>query len=212
MDGTLLSGRFVFALSEKFGLDGRVKAIQAEGSLPNYEKTRMIAVLFAGITRKDVESAIESIPLAKNCERAISALQEQGYRTGIISDSYTAAARTVAARLRMDFVAANDLQFENGAATGKVAMPMGWEKIGCFCHLSICKRFYLEKHAQELGVAIENTVAVGDTRADICMIRRAGTGIAFMPKDAEVESATRNVVHEPDMMNVVRLLGAAPRD
>ena len=211
MDGTLLSGRLVFALSERFGLDGRVRAIQADGSLPNYEKTRAIAALFAGVTRKDVESAAESIPLAKNCERAISALQEQGYRTGIISDSYTAAATAVASRLRMDFVAANELQFENGIATGRVAMPMGWEKIGCFCHLSICKRFHLEKHALELGVGIENTAAIGDTRADICMIRRAGTGIAFMPKDAEVESSTRNIVREPDMMNVARLLGAAPR-
>jgi phosphoserine phosphatase len=212
IDGTLLSGRLVFALSERFELDGRVRAIQADGSLPNHEKTRAIASLFAGVTRKDIESAIESIPLAKNCERAVSALQEQGYRTGIISDSYTVAAKVVAARLRMDFVAANELQFENGAATGKVAMPMGWEKIGCFCHLSICKRFHLEKHAQEFGVEIENTVAVGDTKSDICMIRRAGTGIAFMPKDAEVASATRNVVREPDMMSVTKLLGAAPRD
>lgn len=202
MDGTLLSGRLVFALSEKLGNDDKVKEIQ-DGSLPGHEKTRLIAELFAGVSKKDVESAVESIPLAKNCEQAIALLQMQGFRTGIISDSYTAAAGIVARRLNMDFVAANDLEFENGVATGKVKMPLGWQKIGCKCHLSVCKRFHLEKYAAEFGVEIGETVAVGDTRSDICMVRRAGTGIAFMPKDADIARATSNVVRTPDMMQVV---------
>ena len=32
MDGTLLAGRLVFALSEKFGLDGKVRQIQQQGA------------------------------------------------------------------------------------------------------------------------------------------------------------------------------------
>jgi phosphoserine phosphatase len=204
MDGTLLSGRLVFALSEKLGNEHKVKEIQEDGALPGHEKTKRIAALFAGVSKKDVESAIGSIPLAKNCEQAISMLQAQGFRTGIISDSYTVAASVVARRLNMDFVAANDLEFnENGIATGRVMMPMGWEKIGCKCHLSVCKRFHLEKYAAEFGVEVANTVAIGDTRSDICMVRRAGTGIAFMPKDADIARATQNVVRTPDMMQVV---------
>lgn len=212
MDGTLLAGRLVFALSERLGLDGRVAEIQ-RSSAPNYLKTKDIAALFAGVTRKDVESAVESIPLATNCEKAIAILKEHGYRTGIISDSYTAAAGVVAKRLGMDFVSANDLVFDGndggGTATGKVVMPMGWEKIGCSCLLSVCKRFHLEQNAARFGVTIEDTAAIGDTRSDICMIRRAGTGIAFMPKDGDVEASTANVVRTPDMMLVADLLLAA---
>lgn len=210
MDGTLISGRLVFALSCKLGLDGRVKEIQADPALPNVEKTRKIAGLFAGVSRKDFESAIESIPLVKNCERAVSLLQEQGFHTGIISDSYTVASGLVAERLHMDFVAANEMQFENGVATGKVVMPMGWEQVGCFCKLSVCKRFHLEKYAREFEVAIKDTAAVGDSKGDVCMVKRAGAGIAFMPKDADIEAAAPRIVREPDMMLVARLLGAAP--
>jgi phosphoserine phosphatase len=73
----------------------------------------------------------------------------------------------------------------------------------------VCKRFHLEKYAAKFGVPLENTAAIGDTRADICMVRRAGTGIAFMPKDDDISSATKNVVRKQDMMQVARLLGAA---
>ncbi len=209
MDGTLLSGRLVFALSEGLGLGGKVRALQERNNLPNFVKTEMIAALFAGVKRSDIESAVESIPLAANCEKAVRALQERGFKTGIISDSYTAAAGAVARRLGMDFVSANDLEFagdgSNAVATGRVRMPLGWEQAGCDCQLSVCKRFHLEKHAREYCVSLARTLAVGDTRSDICMIRRAGLGIAFMPKDDDVARAAAHVIRTPDMMQVVRL-------
>jgi phosphoserine phosphatase len=210
MDGTLLDGRLVFALSERLGLDGRVRTIQSDGMLAAHEKTVMMADLFTGVTRRDVESAVESITLAKNAEQVVAALKSREYKIGIISDSYTAAAGVVASRLGLDFVAANDLVFENNVATGRVNMPMGWEKIGCFCHLSVCKRYHLEKHADIFGVQIVDTLAVGDTRADICMIKHAGFGVAYMPKDDDVKNASENVVSTPDMMQVIRLLDTAP--
>jgi phosphoserine phosphatase len=211
MDGTLIAGRLVFALAERSGLDGRVKAIQADEGLANFEKTEKIAALFAGLLRSDLVSAIESIPLAKNCEQAVSLLKEQGWKVGIISDSYMAAAGAVAERLGMDFVAANELEFKDGRATGSVRMPMGWQEIGCTCRLSVCKRFHLEKYAKKFGVPLSETAAIGDTRADICMVRRAAKGIAFMPKDGDIKGAAKAVVGEPDMMRVAGLL-AAHRD
>jgi phosphoserine phosphatase len=211
MDGTLIAGRLVFALAERSGLDGRVKAIQADEGLANFEKTEKIAALFAGLVRSDLASAVESIPLAKNCGQAVALLKEQGWKIGIISDSYTAAAGAVAERLGMDFVAANELEFKDGRATGIVRMPMGWKEIGCTCRLSVCKRFHLEKYAKKFGVPLSETAAIGDTRADICMVRRAAKGIAFMPKDDDIKGAAKTVVSEPDMMRVAGLL-ATHRD
>ena len=109
----------------------------------------------------------------------------------------------MAEKLQMDFVAANELEFENGRTTGKVAIPLGWEKIGCFCKISVCKRYHLEKFAGEYNVPVENTMAVGDTKSDICMIQRAGVGIAFMPKDEYVSKATNKVVQDPDLLQVL---------
>jgi phosphoserine phosphatase len=132
MDGTLIQGRLVFALADRFGLSDKVRAIQLAGAA-GHEQTKAIAALFAGLSEKDVESAIESIPLTKNAEKAIAKLKEGGCRIGIISDSYTVAAGFVARKLDLDFVAANKLEINGGKITGRVEMPLGWDKIGCFC-------------------------------------------------------------------------------
>jgi phosphoserine phosphatase len=171
--------------------------------MAGHEQTKAIAALFAGLAKKDVESAIESIPLIKNCEQTIAELRNRGYKIGIISDSYTLAAGLVADKLGLDFVAANELEVENGRVTGKVDMPLGWERIGCFCKISVCKRYHLEKFARKYDVPLENTLAVGDTRSDICMIQRAGSGVAFMPKDREVANATEKIVQDSDLVKVL---------
>jgi phosphoserine phosphatase len=150
-----------------------------------------------------LESAIESIPLTKNCEHTIAILKDRGYKIGIISDSYTIAACFVADRLHLDFVIANKLEMLNGKITGSVEMPLGWNRIGCYCKISVCKRYHLEKIACHFCVPIENTVAVGDTKSDICMIQRAGVGIAFMPKDKEIKKASDKIVNEPDLLKML---------
>lgn len=202
MDGTLIQDRLVFALADRFGLSDKVSKIQS-GGMAGYEQTRAIAALFAGLTRKDLESAIESIPLTKNCERTIETLRERDYKIGIISDSYTVSAGFVSDKLRLDFVAANELEIASGRITGRVEMPLGWEKIGCFCKISVCKRYHLEKFADQFGVSIENTLAVGDTRSDICMIKRAGVGVAFMPKDQDIVKSSDKIVKESDLLKVL---------
>jgi HAD superfamily phosphoserine phosphatase-like hydrolase len=203
MDGTLIQGRLVFALADRFDLSDKVRSIQSHRLMLGHEQTKAIAELFAGLTRKDLESAIASIPFTENCERTIAALKDRGYNVGIISDSYTIAAGLVADRLNLNFVMANELQIINGKITGKVDMPLGWDRIGCFCKISVCKRYHLEKSAQQFSVPIKNTLAVGDTKSDMCMIQRAGVGVVFMPKDEEIKKASDKIVSEPDLLKVL---------
>ncbi|MDQ3717577.1 MAG: HAD-IB family phosphatase [Thermoproteota archaeon] len=209
MDGTLIEGRLVFALADRFNLSDKVRSIQSNSLMAGYEQTKAIAALFAGLTTKDLESAIASIPLTKNCERTIAALKDRGYKIGIISDSYTIAAGFIADRLNLDFVMANELQIFKGKITGKVDMPLGWDRIGCYCKISVCKRYHLEKSADQFCVPIESTLAVGDTKSDMCMIQRAGVGVAFMPKDEEIKKASDKIVNEPDLLKVLNFVDKA---
>ena len=205
MDGTLIQGRLVFALAGMFGLTDKVKAIQS-GGMAGYKQTGAIASLFAGLTKKDLKDAIESIPLTKNCERTVAALRDRNYKIGIISDSYTEVVSSIADRLQLDFIAANELEMESDMITGKVKMPLGWDRIGCFCKISVCKRYHLEKFARQFEIPIENTLAVGDTKSDICMIKRAGVGVAFMPKDKEIAKASQKIVHDSDLLRILEFV------
>src|SRR3712207_2645046 len=125
MDGTLIQGRLVFTLANRFDLSEKVRSIQSTPQITGHEQTKAIAALFAGLTIKDLESAIETIPFTKNSESTIAALKERDYKIGIISDSYTIAAGFVANRLNLDFVMADRLQIFNGKITGKVDMQIG---------------------------------------------------------------------------------------
>jgi phosphoserine phosphatase len=202
MDGTIIDGRLVEVISKKFGLYDQIKQIQNDSSIFGYIKTQKIASILKGIDEKELVIAIDSISLMKNCQSIINLLKKNNYKIGIITDSYTIAAKILVNKLGLDFVAANDLQISEGLITGEVRMPLGWDKINCNCKISVCKRYHLEMYARKYGIDMKNTVAIGDTRGDICMVNNAGIGIAFMPKD-DCIGKHKNLINRPDLMDML---------
>ncbi len=201
MDGTIIDGRLIDALSTKFGIYDQIKQIQSDSSILNYVKTQKIASLLKGIDEKEIIFALESIPIMNNFQNAISVLKEDGYKIGIITDSYSIAAKTLANNYDLDFYTANDLMVNNGLVTGEVCMPLGWDKINCFCKNSVCKRYHLETYANKYSVNTKDTVAIGDTRGDLCMVTHAGIGIAFMPKDDYIKKC-KNIINRPNLSDI----------
>jgi phosphoserine phosphatase len=206
MDGTLIQGRLIEVISRRFKLTDRVSSIQSDPSLLGYQKTRLIASILKGIRERDVVDSIDSIPIMNNADKIVSWFKKNGYKTGIITDSYSIAARVVAKKLDLDFCSANELIIRDKMVTGEIIMPLGWEKISCPCNISICKRFHLTHYAHKYGVQIKDTIAIGDTRGDICMIKQAGLGIAFMPKDQDIIKQSKNVIHNPDLIEVLNYM------
>jgi phosphoserine phosphatase len=206
MDGTLIQGRLIEVISRKFKLTDRVSSIQSDPSLLGYQKTRLIASILKGIRERDVVDSIDSIPIMNNADKIVSWFKKNGYKTGIITDSYSIAARVVAKKLDLDFCSANELIIRDKMVTGEIIMPLGWEKISCPCNISICKRFHLTHYAHKYRVQIKDTIAIGDTRGDICMIKQAGLGIAFMPKDQDIIKQSKNVIHNPDLIEVLNYM------
>lgn len=205
MDGTLINGRVVFALGDKFGVSGRIKAIMGK-KITGYKKSEEIAKLWKGQTPDDIVNAIASIPLMKGAADVIKELKRRGHKVGIISDSYTLATDYIAKKFDMDFHLANILMVKDGLLTGELRMLLGWDKIGCDCKISVCKRFHLEKVAELLNIALDKTIAVGDTNSDLCMIKRANVGIAFNPKDDVLASSTNKVVRKFDLREILQYI------
>jgi len=206
MDGTLINGRLIEVISNKYGLSEKVVRIQSDQSLQGYKKTEMIASLLRGIKAIEIVKAINSIPIMNNADKIVTWFKKNGYVTGIITDSYTIAAEVIAKKLQLDFFAANELNVENGILTGGIKMPLGWEKINCSCTISICKRYHLNQYSNKYGVNIEDTIAIGDTRGDICMIKQAGLGIAFMPKDQDIIEQSKNIIRNPDLYEILNYM------
>ncbi|HEX5904493.1 MAG TPA: HAD family phosphatase [Candidatus Nitrosocosmicus sp.] len=206
MDGTLIDGRLIEVISKKYRIFEKVVAIQSDRSLEGYKKTELIASLLKGIKASEIVDAIDSIPIMNNADKIVTWFKKNGYVTGIITDSYTIAAEVIANKLNIEFFAANELILEDGFLTGGIRMPLGWEKTQCSCKISICKRYHLNHYSNKYGVSIKDTIAIGDTRGDICMIKQAGLGIAFMPKDPDIIKQSQNIISNPDLNEILNYM------
>jgi glucosyl-3-phosphoglycerate synthase len=203
MDGTLTAERFIFRLAHRFGFETRLKAIMARHT-PEHEKTRAIAALLKGISAAKITETFRQIPLSPGARETIKALKKDGHILAIISDSYTIATEQLKERLGFDYTLANELEIEDGRATGAVKMPLNWPDSNSQClRHAICKLNTMLELAEKTGIPSERTIAVGDNVADICMLRAAGLGIAFNPK-------TRAVAQSADVSVKGDLAGILP--
>ena len=80
----------------------------------------------------------------------------------------------------IDYCLANRLEVQGGKLTGKLAAEIVTRER---------KLDALRSWAQELGLPLSQTVAMGDGANDIPMIQAAGTGIAFCAKPKTREAA-----------------------
>jgi len=191
MDGTLLEGRVIYSLGEKFGFSSSIEEI-ANVSKFAYIRSRRIAKLLKGVEVKQFYEIVKAIPLTEGATQTVNRLKDAGYIVGIISDSYSTATGIVSSRLSMDFHIANKLEEKDGVFTGVLKMPQGWANIGCLCKQSVCKHYQLIRIAKKYAVNLRNTVAIGDSNSDRCMIENAGIGIWFTPvEDREIGHVIR---------------------
>ena len=204
MDGTLINGRLVFALGDKFDFSDRIREIMAT-NIEGYKKSKEIAKLWKGVKASEVTEAVRGIPIMDGASEIIGELRELGYVIGVISDSYTLATENIVKRFNMDFNVANALEVRDAILTGEINMPLGWEHINCWCKISVCKRFHLERLISSMNIPLKDTIAIGDTRNDLCMIERAGKGIAFNPKDEKIMQ-NKIVVNGQDLRKIMEFV------
>ena len=90
-----------------------------------------------------------------------------GYRTAILSGGFQYFAEYLQSKLDIDEVHANALDVQDGVVTGEVK---GHIVDGAR------KAFLLGEIAQEMGISLEQTIAVGDGANDLPMLSIAGLG------------------------------------
>jgi phosphoserine phosphatase len=205
MDGTLLDGRVIYNIGQRFGFESEIEKISKSSRVP-YIRSQRIAKLLRGLAVSEFTGVVRAIPLMKGAVQAVKQLKDKNYKVGIISDSYTLATEIVTRRLEMDFHVANILEVKNGVFTGLLEMPLGWEKIECPCKQSVCKRYHLFRLAKRYSVNLSSTAAVGDSKADLCMIESAGIGILFNPAEDNVPQNVKHIVRGNDLRLVLSCL------
>lgn len=204
VDSTLIRDEAIDVLAERAGVSAEVSGITERamrGELDFAESLRARVRLLAGLDERVVHEVRDALRLTAGARTFVRTLHRLGYHVGVVSGSFTVITDRFVHELGLDFAAANSLEIVDGRLTGGVAGPV-IDRAG--------KAAALRRFAEEYGVPMSQTVAVGDGANDIDMLEAAGLGIAFNAK-AALRAAADTSLTLPFLDSVLFVLGI-PRE
>lgn len=203
-DSTLITGEVIEMLAAHAGREDEVAEVTARamrGELDFEESLRERVKALAGLDASVIQQVAADIELTPGARTTIRTLNSLGYRTAVVSGGFIQVLEDLAEDLELDYVRANTLEIEDGKLTGRVIGKVVDRR---------AKADFLAEFAEDSGLAMSQTVAVGDGANDIDMLSRAGLGIAFNAKPALKEIADASV-NFPFLDEVLYILGI-PRE
>jgi phosphoserine phosphatase len=183
MDSTLITCEVIDELAKLAGVGEQVSALTAaamRGELDFQQSFRQRIGLLRGLDVLKVERLLETICLTEGTERLFRALRERGCKTAILSGGFSFVGRRLQAKLGIDFVHTNKLDIADGCVAGTVT---------CEIVDGASKAEFLKSIAEQEGIALAETIAVGDGANDLPMLQLAGLGVAYRAKPALREEA-----------------------
>lgn len=200
VDSTLIQGEVIEMLAARAGAEAAVAEVTEaamRGELDFAESLHRRVATLAGLPASVLDDVAEQIELTAGARTTLRTLRRLGFHCGIVSGGFRQVIEPLAHELMMDFVAANELEIVDGKLTGRVIGEV-IDRPG--------KARALRDFAQQAGVPMEQTVAVGDGANDIDMLSAAGLGVAFNAKPALREVADASLSH-PYLDTVLFILG-----
>jgi phosphoserine phosphatase len=205
VDSTLIQDEVIELLATHAGCAGEVARVTEEamhGQLDFASSLRARVALLAGLDAAVLDEVRRAVRLAPGARTLVRTLKRLDYRFAIVSGGFRQITDQLAAELGIDYAAANTLEVVDGRLTGRLVGPI-LDRPG--------KAAALERFAEEAGVPLSQTVAIGDGANDLDMIARAGLGVAFNAKPAVREAADATVT-VPYLDAILYLLGISRED
>ena len=187
MDSTLIEAEVIDELAKLAGVGEQVSAITERamrGEIDFSESFRARVALLEGLEESALDRVASELKITEGAEHLIATLRTLGYKTAILSGGFTYFAKHLQARLGMDYVYANELDIAHGVVTGNI---QGEIVDGAR------KAQLLRQLADDLGIDLQQVIAVGDGANDLPMLSIAGLGIAFRAKPLVQKSAEQSI-------------------
>lgn len=202
VDSTLIGQEVVDLLADAAGVGDEVSRITAaamRGDLDFASSLARRVALLEGLPLAAVDDVRRRITVTDGVPELVAAVHAAGGAVAAVSGGFTRVLDPLTGELGLDRWRANELEVLHGRLTGRVAGPV--VDAGA-------KRDSLVGWADELGVPLPRTVAVGDGANDLLMLAAAGLSVAFDAKPA-VRAAADVVLPGRSLRPLLPLLGLA---
>ena len=189
MDSTIITSETLDDLAGFAGLGERIAAITARamnGELDFKDALRERVAMLKGLSLDALEQTWLQVELTPGARELVATMRAGGAMTALVSGGFTFFTARVAARLGFDLHRSNVLLDDGSALLGSVAEPILDRT---------AKLDTLHLLAQQQGLPLSATLAVGDGANDLDMLREAGLGVAFRAKPIVAMSARNRVDH-----------------
>jgi phosphoserine phosphatase len=206
MDSTMITVECIDELADYAGLKAEISEVteQAMRGQLDFESAleRRVSLL------KGLQEAVlarchdERVRIMPGAVPLVRTMRKAGAYCVLVSGGFTSFADKVAETIGFDRAVANRLGLADGNIDGTVGRPI----VG-----ASAKRDSLIHAAAEQGLAMEETLAVGDGANDIPMIEAAGLGVAYHAKPGAAAVADARIEHN-DLTALLYAQGYARRD
>ena len=190
MDSTIIGQECIDEMADILGLKPQIAAITdraMRGELAFEDALRARLALLKGLAEADLERVwLERIRLNPGARTLTATMRANGGRAVLVSGGFTYFTTRVAAAAGFDEHHANRLEVADGRLTGNVVGAiLGRE----------AKLATLERVCRDMGLGLDEALAIGDGANDLAMIRAAGLGVAFRAKPIVAAEAHAGVEH-----------------
>ncbi|GAA6153762.1 phosphoserine phosphatase SerB [Pseudoteredinibacter isoporae] len=183
MDSTLIQVEVIDELAKAAGVGEQVAAVTEaamRGELDFRESFIQRMSTLKGLDEAVLADIAAHIPLSPGMPELIQGLKALGFKTAIFSGGFDYFAGQLQQRFGFDQVFANRLDIVDGKVTGQAKGDIVDAER---------KAQLLERLANEYGLPLSSTIAVGDGANDLLMLAKAGMGVAYRAKPIVREQA-----------------------
>ena len=205
MDATIIEGETLDELADFIGLKNEIATITSSAMLGEIDfKTALEkrVSLLKDLPISSLEKTLLKTKINAGAKDVVRVMRHFGAKCYLVSGGFTYFTEAIAKECGFSGHHGNKFDIQAGSLTGKVKPPILDKDT---------KLNLLNHYAQNLGLTLDETMAVGDGANDIPMLMGAGLGVGFYPKPAVREKIINYIIHT-DLTSLLYIQGYSWQD